>query len=193
MERLIYPYKLGKVGIPFEELFRLSRNGREEGVVVSGSGRKLAYEIKNTTLSVRDLEFPDRQLSAKVEGGIATFASQTRVTIQSNKNNSLRTRHPDMFAGKFTGIALQYFGDTGININTCKGIWQYWSDNFISFNRVFGQSGDKVKAAKSTWSGQTFIKNGFSEISEKDIKLGSTLADSRCLTAEFHRNPNLKT
>lgn len=182
MERLVYPYEPGRAGIPFEEIFNFSRNGEKEGIVTGGSGRRLQYRIEDSLISIFDTKFGDRQMYARVEKRKARFGLTTKISQMDYNKEFPWTKHPDMFAKKFVGFALQYFRDMKIPVDICCGIWAPQSDNYKSYIKELEQSGDQVRAAMNTWSGQVFIGYGYSEICEKDIKEEL----SGCLIVEFH-------
>jgi hypothetical protein len=194
MEKLRYPYEPGKAGIPFEEIFQDFEKGREDGIIIGGSGRKISFKIGATCLSVFDSEFPDRELTTIIaEDGVAVFGIRTRNSGLDQNQGFPGERHPDMFARHFIHIALQHFKNTGVEVNICRGIWDYRSDNYTAYMEELKRSGDQVKAAKSTWSGQRFSEHGFSEVSEEDVKYGTIEEDSNLIQVNFHRKPNPNT
>jgi hypothetical protein len=192
MEKLRYPYEPGKAGIPFEEIFQYSKNGRENGIIVGGSGRKIKFEIKESFLEVCDPEFPDRIMGASVKRhGVATFKLQTKVSELDEYLEFPWEKHPDMFAKYFVPVALEHFKNMGIEVNICRGIWSRGSDNYATYVDELKRSRDQVKAAKNTWSGKRFAECGFSEICERDIRY-NTLEDDP-IQADFHRTLNPRT
>lgn len=187
MERINYPYELGKAGIPFEKIFKLQKEGRIAGIVDSGSGKKLNFRVEENLIEIRDAEFQYRYMRARVEDRAVNFSLYTTYLNKKSIEDFPWERHPDLFADRFVGIALQYFEDRQVKIEICRDTWMPDSDNFIAYREELNRSGDKVKAAKNTWSGKIYAKYGFSEIGEKDIKLGSVSEDSYCVLADFHR------
>jgi hypothetical protein len=182
MERIKYPYEPGKFGIPFEKIDQFYKEKRKKGKILSGSGRTLVCEIYKNSFGICDSKFQERTMSALVNDGVVTFDLRTKKSDRDMRQKFPWERHPDMFAKKFVGMALQYFGDKGIEINTCRGSWGSFSDNLRAYNHELKKSGDKVKAAKSTWSGQAFIEYGFTQIEEKDIE-----ENEYYIQADFHR------
>jgi len=184
MERIKYPYEPGKFGIPFEKIDQLYKERRKKGKILSGSGRILICKIDKHSFGIYDSKLQERTMSAAVDDGIITFNLQTKNSDRDMRQEFPWERHPDMFAKKFVGMALQYFGDKRIEIDTCRGSWGFLSENLRAYRRELKKSGDKVKAAKSTWSGQTFMGYGFTQIEEKDIE-----EKENYIQVDFHRSP----
>jgi hypothetical protein len=184
MERIKYPYEPGKFGIPFEKIDQFYKERRKKGKILSGSGRILMCEMDRRSFGICDSKFKERRMSAAVGHGIITFDLRTRDSDLDMRHNFPWERHPDMFAKIFVGMEIQHFEDKGLKVNTCRGSWGFFSENLRTYRRELKKSGDKVKAAKSTWSGQTFMEYGFTEIEEKDIE-----EKENYIQADFHCGP----
>jgi hypothetical protein len=184
-----YPYEPGKFGIPFEKIFENFRNGQQTGTVISGSGREIEFRISKTSLSVCDSEFTDRGILAMVDNqDILTFWIQTEISkLDWSVKKIPWNKHPDMFAKDLIYAALQHFENTNTRTDICRCIWRYFSTNHQTYREEFKRSGDRVKAAKSTWAGQRLIECGFSEIHDKDIKQKNLWRYDSFLQADFHR------
>jgi hypothetical protein len=193
MERLTYPYKSGEFGIPFRDIFEHFKNGQKAGTVIGGSGREINFIITKNSLSIYDAEFSDRGMSSMVDKhNILTFWIQTEISKLDWSEKFPWKRHPDMFAKDLIHVALQHFEDANTRIDICRGKWRYFSINHQAYREEFERSGDRVKAAKNTWSGQRFIECGFSEIDAEDIRYEALTRNSDLIQADFHRPSNIK-
>jgi hypothetical protein len=187
MEKINYPYEPGKIGIPFNEILNASRSGVENGVIISGSGRQINFEINKTAFKLFDTEFVDRMMYAHNDNGILTFTLQTKNSKLDEDDKFPWEKYPDMFAKNFVGIVLHYFRNMNIKIFTCKGVWYPNSDNYAAFMKNLNNGLSMENAARNTWSGRTFSEYGYSTIRREDVIYGS-YEDKNCVTADFHRN-----
>lgn len=164
-DRYLYPNVPGSHGIDFDKLFR--KAGRDfVGYFKSESGIRLQYIITSGYIQV--LDSPEFELMAGLNPkGMIEFDLMTRV--REKVSNRLLKLHPDFFAKAFVGVAIDYFGRFH-EIAGCKGKWREDSDNGRAFLQAYDKAKDnRVEAAQTTWSAQTFSSYGFSRISHDDI------------------------
>lgn len=187
MERIKYPFEPGNIGIPFETVFKNYAKGGNKGVIMSGSGIPLNYEVKKDSLYIEDPAFVDRFMYAKVEGGVAQFNLQTKTSpLDIVRREFPWPRHPDMFVKKFIGVALEHFKNNGIEVTICKAVWKPNSDDHTVYTHELAVDGDRVRAVKATQSAQIFASYGYSEINLGDIE-HSNLFNKYIVHASFHR------
>ena len=187
-ERASYPYIEGETGIPFDQIIEpYKTKGKQLGHIRSGSGATLEYTIGSGLITVRDVGYPDRFMSAKVESGIATFNVQTRRSELDKLDDNPEGAHPDMFAAKFVAFTLQQFHGNNIDVVACQGTWVPGSSNRELFMRSLDEHGDLVRAAKETWSGRLFVSLGFTELKEEDIAVAETESSELGFSAVFRK------
>lgn len=176
-----YPYEAGRCGIPFDEVFSNISSGMNTGEIYGGSRRILSYGLSQgnilLTLDIHDLKDPYYAMVGVLDTQqkILGFALNTKVKSQDLQFGLGRTRHPDMFANKFIGIALSYFDSIGYAIHCCRAYWineEKTSDavNYYSFMRAFKRTGNKIEAARQTWTGRVLAEYGFHVSTEEDIQ-----------------------
>lgn len=188
MERINYPFEPGNIGIHFEEVFKNYTQGKIRGIITSGSGASINYKVAKDELYVEDFAFADRFMHARAEGEVAKFSLQTKTSpldVIITRGFPWQ-RHPDMFAKKFVGVALEYFKSNGIEITICKAVWYLNSDNHKAYTQELAIDNDKVRAAKATPSGQIFVSYGYNRINLEDIS-DSNLFNRHTVRAFFHR------
>ncbi len=167
-----YPYNPGRGGINFDLLFKQAETEGNSGKFKAASGRDLSYTIKPYNIEVQD---PPYILDAFVFSGIASFNLRTKILPIHDQEYNGVTRHPDMFAGKFVRLALDFFNSQDQQVGACESRWLPDSDNFAMFVDEFAKTGDLVKSAHVTWSGQNFALNGYSQLLEDNIWVANGL------------------
>lgn len=168
-EKLSYPYVPGEYGIDFcDSINQFNLGGKTSGTIHGGSGAEMEFWFGTNAISVSDITYPDRGMSAYLLNGLASFSLQTRSMLTDEREDEPNP-HPDMFAAKFVKFALDYFGSTGEVVNVCKAEWNNPSLNWDTFVAELQEDGDKVRAAKQTWTGKLFTALGFSQIEAEDI------------------------
>lgn len=145
IEQYEYPVSRDGGGINFENL----RDNM--GFLVSESGRIIQLEISNSEIYLEDGGF---SMQATLGDNFLSFFVYTK-NIQTGK------KHPDFFAAKFVGLAVNYFESKGSPIEKVRDVWPRWSDNYTMFMEEFKKSQDKVRAAKATWSNKVYGDLGF--------------------------------
>lgn len=172
LEAIDYPFVPGEKGIQMNHLFERLHNGEERGVLLTGSGRELDFIGNSFFLKISDTSIPCYFHMWAILGRerFITFGLQTIREVNGN-GQKITAKHPDMFAGKFIGIALSYFKGRGMDIWGCRGVWTPNSDNYEFFMHEYQRSADKVLAAKATWSAKRFAEYGYDNIEEDDISL----------------------
>ncbi len=149
----LYPYKAGSHGFLFHKQFQ---EGKQD--VEGGSGNVVVSEISENKISLTDQTSENKfKLVATVDkDNVLLFDLRTR-----EKNADGEVVHPDLFAAKFLGYALEYFKANGKEITKAKSIWKPWSVNYKTYMRL-SKTSDAKEAASKTWAGQTFGFYGFS-------------------------------
>lgn len=170
-ELVSYPYIPGERGIQMSQLFGRLHNGEAQGTLQTGSGRELRFFGNSFLFNIRDNNVPSNYfMSAVCEGRIISFNLRTVIDLLDSTGVKIRLRHPDMYAGKFVGSALDYFESCGNNISVCKSVWlPPGSDNYDIFMKAFQKTGDKLQAAKATIDAGILAKYGFHNIDEEGI------------------------
>jgi len=171
MERINYPFRPGSEGIPFKTVFDNYVHKINDGEIIGGSGANLSYAIERGLLYVEDSVFGDRFMHAYVEDGFAQFNIRTKTSpLDTIRHEFPWPRHPDMFAKKFIGVALEHFKNDGIEIIGCIGVWEPNSDNHAIYTRELAVDGNRLRAAKATASAKMFAAHGFNKITSNEIK-----------------------
>lgn len=195
IEGVEYPFIPGERGIPFQQLIERVAKREYTGRFTAGSGRTLRYLINDKNIEIKDVLNTKYYMdaTASIDGSVS-FLIRTRLFTQKRRTEGRLTeedRHKDMDAKKFIGFALDYFTSKGINITTCRGVWQIGnSDNFDTFMEEYQKHHDKVRAAKSTWSGKTFGFYGFTHIEEDNIELRGDNSSPVQILADFLKPDN---
>ncbi len=153
IEQHEYPVNRNGVGINFENL----RDNK--GALISASGRIIHSEISDNEIYLEDGGY---SMQATLGDDFLSFYIYTK-NIQTGK------KHPDFFAAKFVGLAVNHFESKGLPIEKVRDVWPRWSDNYTMFMEEFENSQDKVEAAKSTWSSKVYEDLGFKLNEERII------------------------
>lgn len=175
----LYPYVLGEAGIPFDQIEAHGRADLKQGYIIGGSGEILFYRTANNFIRIfKGCEGSILRLVSSINSatGVVEFDLHTHMRPIDGpfktENFTSENRHKDMFAGEFVGFAFEYFCKSGITPTAVRSTWQKGtSDNYDIFMREYSNTGSKAEAAKRTWSGRTFAKYGFSEITDDDIEI----------------------
>jgi hypothetical protein len=174
MKNLEIDYPNGPTGIDFTPILASTPNHpthHETGRVISASGRLLDFQVGQAYLHLKDTEkansgyfmeaFLDRH-------GVLRFSLTTR--RQPGVPNQQFAVHPDFYAGKFAGVALQHFG----TFRAIEAITSEWCKKSVSFPRfmdTFERTGDKITAAQNTWAWETYSKYGFTDITKVQLDI----------------------
>lgn len=183
-----YPYIEGEKGISFEVIIeRFRTKGKCTGVVRGGSGSELEYTVGSDALSIRDIGYPDRFMSMRVENKIVNFNIRTRTSPLDTYEDNPQGVHPDMFAKKFVVFTLGYLSDNNVYITGCKATWVPNSVNRQIFHDEMLVHGDPIKATKATWTGKLFTELGFSEVRSSEMGTEETPNRETAITAIFRK------
>lgn len=152
-----YPYPIASQRYGFNLSSIFSQKGT--GEVLSESGNMIGWEIGRNSIRL-DNYFRERffSLAADIDDGIVSFDLVTRI------GRLPPIRHPDFYAGAFVGCALNYFENSGHIIKGLSGSWFAESRNYREFYRYLKRTSDEHLSARSTWTGKTYAKYGFSKI-----------------------------
>lgn len=189
-----YPY-LPSGGINFQEIIAKVTDGQTNGEIIGGSGRRLSYNFQigngDPQILVEDIAKPYFRLVAAVkkDTSVASFVLYTKEPPFDIRPGLGQIPHPDLFAGRFVGYSLWFFQQIGIDTGVCQGRWveSDKSDNYWQFIEGLAKSGSKSNAAKSTWSGQTFARYGFTVVGENDVVIDNR-RDPIEVIANFHKS-----
>lgn len=163
-----YPYFPGSYGIPFGHVFGEIDLGLSRGDILGGSGRELEWNLDNSSGFVCFSIIDERNSHYQLSAVVSERPGQARFILFTKTKGS--GRHPDMYAKKFIGVALNLFDDLGIEITHCLGDWYRGQTRiFDEFTDAFNSSQSKSLSAKETWAGRAFGEYGFTEIIEDDV------------------------
>jgi len=188
-ERLggMYPYVPGKGGIDFSSLLAPIEKAEDSIVgkeIKGASGGELILYANSLQLLVGEKEGLWKKTSKSNWLGASILGSYGEATLcfglKSKKVIGMAegaeypiyssdSRHPDLYAKKFIGVALAYFDARGIKIDSIMGRWEKGGDNYNQYRAALAgikdpNSSQKVAAAKETWSGKTFMAYGFTDV-----------------------------
>jgi len=192
---IIYPYREGVSGIPFDRIFTRTQEYAKAqksdwfeatGEVRSGSGRKINYTVSKdwSSIAVRDKDYPYFLLGAEVvdfEGRNALkFTLYTKPDPKNaGKYNFLNNggRHPDFKAGKFVEFALAYFKAKGIPIDLFEAYWGHGGTNWEMFMEAYRKEEETaLQSAERTWTFTKLRSLGFTGRGRVTIGRGSVTA-----------------
>lgn len=177
-----YPYEEGQFGIPFVEIFSRINNGKNGDEIVGGSGRRLCYRLSRgrrlLNFQVFDLDdlYYALESTLDMSDSVIGFSLNTKIKPSDIQFGIGQTRHPDLFARKFIGVALEFFENLGYRINCCKAYWvneemEEYADNYHSFMNAFRRTGNKAESARLTWTGRALAEYGFTAITDDDVHI----------------------
>ncbi len=172
-------------GIDFDSLKRRIHSGELDGTFQGISGKQLSFNVVDLpnlkALSI--LDEVDIDSDCKL---IATLQPLDTLNLALSRKYKPPNsgRHPDLKAAPFVDFSLSFFAGLGLKIAKFQGVWNEGSDNHESFIREYVLLGDRVAAAKSTWSGKIMGAHGFTQITEDDIEIDS---ERELVRALFHR------
>jgi len=153
--------------------------------IISASGRPLDIQVGQNYLNVRDADRANDRYAMQAfidRHGLLRFSLFTR--IKPKPCGIQAPVHPDFFAGKFVGVAIQHLNRFR-DIDAIVSEWGEKSIGYASFMRALEETGDKTEAAKSTWSWQTFSQHGFSVV--RDIRIDLDPTSEPFIDATFAR------
>lgn len=173
-------------GIPWDEIMNrvdIDPDSDDELPTVTGmSGQLLHYDIgeyeeadqRRVCINIEDAASSCFYLDASV--GMAKGDLVFRFNTKGYQNDPDR-KHPDLYAARFVGKALQFFEERwGVVPTHFTGSWSHeegHSDNFELFKKHYTAAetrGDSVFAARNTWSGKIMEEQyGFNDITRNDI------------------------
>jgi hypothetical protein len=169
-QEFIYPYtETG--GVQITELLHKGQIDYVSAIITGASGRILHFEAspKEVVLKETDIN-ADYWMYANIDN--LRYVSFDLHTRKHGTGSRLFYQpfdvHPDLFAAKFVGVCIDHFEKTG-EVQGLRGKWHSRGVNFKQFMTSYLQDHDKVKAAKSTWSGRTYASYGFGDISDDSI------------------------
>ncbi len=116
-----------------------------------------------------------------VLNGVAHF-----ILITNNQRPFDFRRHPDFYAADFISCALTYLALKRNPVHTCHGTWFKSSVNAHQFWSNLNNGFSPVEAAKNTWFGRQFMKNGFEHITLADVQI-KFQGINPIVEADFHK------
>lgn len=176
-------YPNNGVGFPLAEILRRGETGLVNESIISASGAELTCRI-----SPREILISDQSVDYWMWAGITRIDKISFDVFTRDRTllDNPMCVHPDFFANKFIGSAIDHL-IKATDITGCLGKWYGGRRNYIEFMQNYEESGDKVKAAQTTWSGRTFTQYGFGLVSENEVFLD--LEDKiKCVEATFRRS-----
>ena len=175
-----YPFSPGTSGIDFNQISNHDIRNVQTGYIVAGSGNNLYYKTASNFVYVYDMYEgqPVRMKASTSLDGKVAFDIRT-------KDFKTVSKHPDMYAAQFIGFAFEYFINSGITPKGGRTTWQQGtSDNYQMFVDEYDKSKDKIKAAKSTWTGKVLKNFGF--LPEKDsVEITETEENGKIVRVVF--------
>lgn len=167
---------MGNLELPpvYKHVSRMAKKGIHADIFHSPTGKHIECLVTPYRIHVFDRHETFYELKAFVNHGVAEFTFSTR-----RINGDLRlVPHPDFYAGRFVGFALNYFTQHNQTPTIIRGRWspenlaQVWGE-YMDALRL---TDSKVTAASRTWSAQTFAKHGYFLFRESDVEeKGSTI------------------
>lgn len=185
MSEISYPYIEGLGGINMPQILTPGFHD----TIQAASGRELAVHVTAKSITICDVmkDYYHMQALVDLRDSSISFGIYSKINAR-NRIDGVRGRHPDLFAREFIPTALSYFSDIGVQIERCDGNWFPGEVNYRAFMRLYYKKGyDPVMCAISTWAGQQFILNGFSQISREDIYPFDITPKASRIKASFHR------
>lgn len=160
----------------YKHVSRMAKKGMHVDMFNSPTGKHIECFVTPYRIHVFDQEETYYELKAFINHGIAEFTFSTR-----RINGDLRlAAHPDFYAGKFVGFALDYFTQQKQEPTTIRGRWsaetlaQVWGE-YMDARRT---TDSKVAAASQTWSGKTYAAHGYFLFREADVQEEGSLVEA---------------
>lgn len=172
IEQAGYPYVEGSYGIPFE------KSDKRKDKLIAGSGNVVYSTLERNYLEVTSFD-NQHWMNAVVDSkGKLNLSLYSSIPI-----NGRDVRHPDFFAGRFVDFAIVNFKQNGVEIKSMVGDWLKNSINFIQYMDILEETGNRIAAAKGTWTGNLARRHGFNLPTEEYI----TIENPDRIVVEFLR------
>lgn len=125
--------------------------------IIGQSGRTLRLFTSSSDLQIRDDQYPNIRLLAKLEEKVFS------VDVLTKSPNFTSGRHPDFFAGNFVGFALNYFQSIA-NVEFYESLWWGNSDNYAQWQEAMKKGLSPQDALNETWAGRVRSQLGFTRL-----------------------------
>lgn len=161
---------MGNTELPpvYKHVSRMAKKGIHADLFHSPTGKHITCLVTPYRIHMFDQDETFYELRAFIHHGIVDFTFSTR-----RINGDLHlVPHPDFYAGRFVGFALNYFTQYNQTPTTIRGRWSpenlphVWGE----YQDALRTTDSKVEAASQTWSGRTFAKHGYFLFREFDVQ-----------------------
>lgn len=158
IEQCNYPYESASHGIDFTSM----PDDDFLYIFEGGSGAVLSASIAPSMLMLNDEERG---------GSLVAIADPANRAFNLALSTRLKdgSRHPDLFAAKFIGVALHHFARNGFRPDCLEAEWTPGGDNYNTFKDGMQTHRDKRDAVLATWTARIIAQYGFTRVEYHNI------------------------